>query len=93
MGLATVRAMAYGCDDLLADCPGLADFKSLNLMAVWMTPNTRNFAKGIDQLIAEPIPENSLKENSRMVADLFSVKTRSKAYHDIWNDAKGSEPN
>lgn len=92
-GLAAVEALASGCNCLFADCPGLADFKSLNLMAIWMTPNRQNFANGIDHLIREPIPDDSLRENSRMVADLFSVKTRSKAYHDIWNEAKRSEAN
>lgn len=83
-GLAAVEAMASGCDCLFADCPGLADFKSLNLSATWVHPNTRGFSTGLDQLLREPTPNDALVSNSHLTCDLFDTKRRAMKYQHMW---------
>ena len=86
-GLAAVEAMASGCDCLFADCPGLADFKSLNLLATWAKPNTRDFSTGLDQLLRGPTPNDALINNSHLTCELFDTTRRAKKYHRVWLQA------
>jgi glycosyltransferase involved in cell wall biosynthesis len=83
-GLAAVEALASGCDCLFADCPGLADFKSLNLIANWVSPDPDAFSTGIRRLLQEPTPNHALISNSTLTCELFDTSRRSQAYHNFW---------
>lgn len=87
-GLAAVEAMASGCDCLFADCPGLADFKSLNLAATWVEPDTKAFPMALDQLLQKPTPPERLLSSSYHACELFDTTRRSQSYHRMWEYAK-----
>jgi glycosyltransferase involved in cell wall biosynthesis len=82
--IAALEALASGCDCLFADCPGLADFKSLNLIANWVSPDPDAFSTGIRRLLHEPTPNHALISNSTLTCELFDTSRRSQAYHNFW---------
>lgn len=87
-GLAAVEGMAAGCDCLFSDSPGLSDFRGSDLHVRWSLSDRESFREALALALASPAaPEQSLT-TSENVRSLFSVKNRSKAYYDIWNEAR-----
>jgi glycosyltransferase involved in cell wall biosynthesis len=82
--IAALEALASGCECIFADCPGLADFTSMELAANWVAPNAHEFSAKLDQLIRDRTPNRALVNNSRLTCDLFDTKSRSQAYYKTW---------
>lgn len=85
-GLAAAEAIATGIPCLLAECPGLLDFRSMGLDIVWAKPDTEGFKAAIASVRAS----DALKihdMNSIAVREAFAVEKLSLCYLDGWREA------
>lgn len=86
-GLAAVEALAAGCECIFADCPGLADFKEMDVYARWEVPTAAVFSRTISSILAQPTDAKLLTHNTEVISEAFAVASRSRAYFDLWTSA------
>ena len=83
-GLAAVEALAAGCECVFADCPGLADFKVMNIRATWIPPTAVAYQNSIYAALGSPASPEQLVENSDITRRAFAVETRATIYFEVW---------
>lgn len=86
-GLAAVEAMAAGCECIFADCPGLADFKDMNVRARWEPLHANAFSLAIAESLSRPSAPDDLATNAELIRQSFGVESRCRAYYDLWLSA------
>jgi glycosyltransferase involved in cell wall biosynthesis len=83
-GLAAIEALASGCDCILADCPGLSDFRELKFRATWVSPDAPGFSAAIAGPRLGPAGGEVLAQNTRLAHELFNTQRRATAYAGVW---------
>ncbi len=82
--LAAVEAIASGSECILADSPGLADHRNLNIESTWVPPTADAFQKAINAAILNPTNQAQLIINSNVIRSLLSVEPRATTYFEVW---------
>lgn len=85
-GLAAVEALAAGCHCVFSDCPGLSDFKTMDVHASWVEPTADSIQQAIVQVLENAAPSARINQNTRVIREAFGVENRSHAYLEMWSE-------
>jgi len=84
-GLSAVEAMACALPCLLADGPGLADFRSLAPGLTYCPPNTRGVTEGLRKILANLAEIRAASQaDSSVIRAEFSTEKRALGYYEAW---------